>query len=199
MPEQAPYRLFVALTLPEAVKAEVERAQGELRRALEDARVSWTRVEQFHLTLRFLGNVEAARVEGLAQAVREVCSGFVPLRLRAEQLGCFPSPRAPRVIWAGVTDSAGDLPRLHGAVERACAGFSAEPPAERFSGHVTLGRIKSIGRTEAEALAGLLRAMAGRFFGQWTSQHIEVMRSELSPQGAHHTVLAQVPLGGSSY
>ena len=68
MPEPEHYRLFIALTLPEAVKAELEEAQAELRRALRQARVSWTRVEQFHLTLKFLGTVEAPRVDALVAA-----------------------------------------------------------------------------------------------------------------------------------
>ena len=64
----AQYRLFVAVMVPEEVKAEIERAQAELRRALPEARVTWTRPEQFHLTLKFLAHVEAQRVGELVEA-----------------------------------------------------------------------------------------------------------------------------------
>jgi RNA 2',3'-cyclic 3'-phosphodiesterase len=196
MPEPEHFRLFIALTLPEAVKAEVEQAQAQLRRALRQARVSWTRLEQFHLTLKFLGNVEVQRVDALIAAVRAAGAGFPALRLRAEQLGCFPSLRSPRVAWVGVNDAVQDLPRLQAALETACAGFTSQPAQERFSGHVTLARIKAIGRPEAETLAAQVRAMAGQSFGQWTTDHLDILRSELSPQGARHTVLAETPLLG---
>jgi 2'-5' RNA ligase len=195
MTEEGEHRLFVALRVPEEVKAKVEKAQAELRRSLEQARVTWTRREQFHLTLKFLGNVEGGRVAELVEAVRGACSGFAALRLRAEGVGCFPELRSPRVVWVGVRDAEEALPRLQRAIETACAGFSAQERQERFSGHVTLGRIKSIGRPEAESLGSQARAMAERFFGQWTADQVEIMRSELSSEGARHTVLATVGLG----
>ena len=187
-------RLFVALRVPEEVRGQVEKAQGELRRSAPQARVTWTRPEQFHLTLRFLGNVEGGRVAGLVEAVRGVCVGFAPLRLRAEGVGCFPDLRSPRVVWLGVRDAEEALPRLQRAIETASAGFTAQEREQRFSGHVTLGRIKSIGRPEAQSLGSQARAMSDRFFGQWTADQVEIMRSELSSQGARHTILATVPL-----
>ena len=103
----AEYRLFVALTAPELVRREVEKAQAELRACVPQARVTWTRREQFHLTLKFLGNVEGERAGGLVEAVRGAASGFAPLRLRAEGVGCFPDLRSPRVVWLGVRDLRG--------------------------------------------------------------------------------------------
>ena len=190
------YRLFVALRVPEEVKAEVRKAQAELRRSIQQARVTWTRHEQFHLTLKFLGNVEEERVGELVEAVRGACGGFAAPRLRAEGVGCFPDLRSPRVVWLGVRDAEQALPRLQRAIETASTGFTSQPPEERFSGHLTLGRIKGIGRPEAESFGGQARAMAERLFGEWTADGVQIMRSELSPQGARHTVLATVPLGG---
>jgi 2'-5' RNA ligase len=186
----------VALSVPEPVRGQVEKAQTELRRAVRQARVTWTRREQFHLTLKFLGNVEGGRVAGLVEAVRGACHGFAPLRLRAQGVGCFPELRSPRVVWLGVRDAGDALPRLQRAIELASAGFTAQEPEQRFSGHVTLGRIKSIGRPEAESLGSQARAMTERFFGEWTADRVEIMRSELSSEAARHTILATAPLAG---
>jgi 2'-5' RNA ligase len=196
MSEAEQHRLFVALRAPEEVKEQVEKAQAELRRAVPQARVTWTRREQFHLTLKFLGNVEGGRVAGLVEVVRGACHGFAPLRLRAQGVGCFPAMRAPRVVWLGVTDGQEALPRLQRAIELASAGFTGLGPDQRFSGHVTLGRIKSIARAEAESLGSKARAMAETFFGEWTAGQVEIMRSELSSEGARHTILATVALAG---
>ena len=216
------WRLFIAITAPEAVKAELERAQAELRRALPDARIAWTRREQFHLTLKFLGDVPAERAESLADALRAVGRGFGALDLCAEGVGCFPDLRFPRVLWAGVGEeqaplppaeavapsdssdgselserpdpSEGRLARLQRAIEAAAAEFTLEKGQERFSGHVTLARIKSLRRPEAQTLARLAQGMARRSFGQWRAESVELMRSELSSQGARHTLLACLPL-----
>jgi RNA 2',3'-cyclic 3'-phosphodiesterase len=194
MADSETFRLFVAVTIPEAIKAKIEEAQAELRRALPERAVRWTRRAQFHLTLRFLGDVEAARVEALAEAIRAACRGFGPVHLRAGRVGCFPDLRYPRVVWVGVQDQAEQLPRVQEAVESATREFTTETKEERFTGHVTLARIKGIRRPEADALGKAAAGMAERLFGQWTAYKVELMRSELLPQGARHTSLASIAL-----
>ena len=196
--QPAPLRLFVALPVPEAVKAEMQFAQEELRRALRAGGASWTRPEQFHLTLKFLGDVDAARVGELTGALRAVCAGFGPMKLRAEGMGFFPDARIPRVLWAGIRDTANRLPELQQAVERATAGHASRRGEKKFCGHVTLGRIKNIRRSEAEALVKLAGQMAARVFGDWEAGAVELMRSELQPAGARHTCLASLRLCGTA-
>ncbi len=126
MPDSEQFRLFLAVTVPENVKAKMEEAQTELRRAVPHANVRWARHEQFHLTLRFLGDVEAARVDALGEAVRAACRGFGALHLRAERVGFFPDSRHPRVVWVGVQDDGEQLPRLQQTVENATEDFTTE-------------------------------------------------------------------------
>jgi 2'-5' RNA ligase len=190
------YRLFVAVAVPDDVKAKLAAVQADLRRVLPDHNVRWARPEQFHLTLRFLGDVAAARAEALAEAIRASCGGFDVLQMRAERIGCFPERGYPRVVWVGVRDQANQLPRLQQLVEAATKDFTSEPGAERFTGHLTLARIKGIKRSEAEALSKAAAEMADRSFGQWTAYQIDLMRSELLPQGAQHSSLASIALTG---
>jgi 2'-5' RNA ligase len=194
MDESEQFRLFVAVALPEGVKDRIQDAQAELRRVLPGSNVRWSRREQFHLTLRFLGDVEAGRVEALGEALRGACRGFPPLRLRAEGIGCFPDVRRPRVLWAGVLDETQQLGRLQAAVEHASHEFTTEEKEEHFTGHVTLARIKGINRNEAESLAQAAAGVKNRPFGEWTAYKIELVRSELLPQGARHTSVAEMAL-----
>lgn len=194
MPESEQYRLFVAVAVPDDVKAKLEAAQANLRQVLPDRNARWARHEQFHLTLRFLGDVAAERADALAEAIRTACVGFGVLHLRAERIGCFPDRGYPRVVWVGVRDEAEQLPRLQQLVQAATAGFTAEPKEERFTDHLTLARIKGIKRPEAEALGKAAAGMADMRFGQWTAHQIELMRSELLPQGARHRSLASIAL-----
>lgn len=190
-----PWRLFVALSLPEPVKAAIEQAQAALRRVLRVNQVRWTRADQFHLTLKFLGNVDARRVKALTQALLAACHGTPPLPLRAAGLGCFPERGLPRVIWAGVQDANdGALVRLQAAVEHAARAFTAEPAEKSFAGHVTLGRIKGIRRSEAAALAQAAENWAGQELGQWTAERVELIRSELTPAGPRYRTLAGIRL-----
>jgi 2'-5' RNA ligase len=194
MAESERFRLFIAVTIPEEIKANIEEAQAALRRGLPERAVRWVRREQFHLTLKFLGDVDAGCVEALGEAIRSVCRGFGALHLRAERVGFFPDLRYPRVAWVGVQDQAEQLPRLQGLVEGATREFTTEEKEERFTGHVTLARIKSIKRSESEALGQAAAGMAERLFGQWTAHQVELMRSEFLPQGARHSTLASIPL-----
>ena len=195
-PAPETYRLFIAVTVPEEVKTEIEETQGTLRHALPKECVRWTKREQFHLTLKFLGNIDAQRVEPLTDAVRAACQGFAALELRAERVGFFPDLRSPRVVWAGVSDRQDQLPLLQRAIETAMRDFTAEESKERFTGHVTLGRIKGLRRSEAEALAGIASGLATRLFGAWIADRVELIRSQLSPHGAQYSTLAAIPLTG---
>lgn len=190
-------RLFIAVQVPDAVKAKMGEAQAELHRVLPGPQVRWTRREQFHLTLKFLGDVAAERVHALSEAMRGACRGFIPLRLRAEGVGGFPDLRHPRVLWTGVRDETEQLLRLQAAVDQACRDFTTQEKEEHFSGHVTLARLKGINRAEAEALVEAAAGMKERLFGQWGAYRIELMQSELSPRGARHVPLAAIPLAES--
>jgi RNA 2',3'-cyclic 3'-phosphodiesterase len=197
MADTEQFRLFVAVTVPDGIKSKIQEAQAELRQVLTQRSVRWSRRDQFHLTLRFLGDVDETRVEALAEALRAACRGFGALHLRAEKVGFFPDLRYPRVAWVGVQDQAEQLPRLQQAVEAASASFTTQKKEERFTGHVTLARIKGIERQEAEALGKAAAAMADRVFGQWTTYQVALMRSELLPKGARHSTVATIALADS--
>lgn len=192
--KSAKLRLFIALQVPEVVKTEIQLAQDEFRRELPLSCARWTRPEQWHLTLKFLGNVEAGRLDALTTAVRGACQNLTPLKLCAEQIGCFPDLRHPRVIWVGVRDAANQLAALAEAVECATAEFTSEAREGKFTGHITIARLNQIKRPEVERVAKLAQHLARRGFGSWTAEAVEIIRSELSPGGAKHTCLARPPL-----
>jgi len=188
-------RLFVAIHAPEDIRTRIQEAQDSLRRAVPQARVSWARREQFHLTIRFLGAVAADRVPSLIGALENGCRGIMPLELRAAGVGFFPNARRPRVVWVGVRETLDRLRALHQAVQEVSMQFSSEEPETHFSGHITLARIKEIGRAETESLDRAAKGLSLTIFGEWTADHIHLMRSELSPKGSRHTSLAAIVLG----
>src|SRR5208282_4326978 len=188
-------RLFVAILMPGTVRNEITGVQQELQRLVSRDAVRWTKPEQFHLTLRFLGDVPAERVAALQEAVNAVCRGSPALRLRAQGVGFFPNARSPRVIWAGVNDGEGRLVDLQKMLEAAVQPFTKESRTERFAGHVTIGRVKWLKRPEIEKLASHAQAVKDRLFGEWMANEIEIIQSRLSPAGAEHSQVAAVRLG----
>jgi 2'-5' RNA ligase len=200
-------RLFVAMSPPEDVKDRIEKAQDQLRRATPGKIVRWIKRDQFHLTLKFLGNVAEPRVGELIEALRAGCTHFAPFCLRAEGIGFFPGARVPRVLWAGVSDKKGTLPELQRVIQTGVKKFTQEdsaepgsagvPPASQFTGHITLGRIQRIRPAESEALSQATTAIANPFFGEWTANCVALIRSELSPGGSRYTTVAAIPLSGA--
>jgi len=187
-------RAFVAIQLPAEVRANLAEAQAAMRALLPPKSASWTKAENLHLTLRFLGNVETARIAELSQLLRDALANFGELDLACEQVGCFPDVRHPRVIWAWMHDAADRLEPLHRQVNEAVKGFAAHPAEKGFVGHVTLGRPKRLGRLEAERLAQFVERQAGKKFGAWRCASLSLIRSELSPQGSRYTTLDVLPL-----
>jgi 2'-5' RNA ligase len=188
-------RLFVSLPVPLQVQEAVEQAQANLRRALPSDLARWTRREQFHLTLRFLGNVESACVADLLSRLRDACHHFKPLSLQAAGLGSFPEKRFPRVLWVGLQDATNQMPLLYEAVRNAVSAFTSQPAEREFSAHITLARLKQIQRSEAERLKQVLTEFQHSTFGEWVADEVHLMRSQLSSLGAQHTVLARFELG----
>ena len=187
-------RLFLALLVPSEVKAGLSAAQDELRRLLPPCAASWAKPDNMHLTLRFLGNVDENRVDELISSVTTATAEFGALSLVSERLGTFPDLRYPRVIWGWVHDQADRLAELQRRVASATNDFTREHADEKFTGHITLARIKQIKRPQAEIIASFLQSAVNRRFGAWTADHIELIRSELSPDGSRYTCRAKFPL-----
>jgi RNA 2',3'-cyclic 3'-phosphodiesterase len=197
MPDDNPsgfLRLFIAIAVPPEVRDEISRAQGQLRRDSPPGTIRWTRPDQFHVTLKYLGDVPAGQAAALGKIVSGVCAGFSPLRLAAHGIGFFPNTQKPRVIWAGAEDNSGQLAELHRQMDGAVRPFAPAEKPERFTSHITLGRFKPGRHGSYEKLLERAAALRDRNFGGWLAGAVEIVRSELTSTGARHTPLASCPL-----
>lgn len=181
-------RVFCAVEPPLEIRAAVAAHAARLRREFPEARAGWARPEGLHITLKFIGEVEAACIEVLARAAGAAAEGCKPFRLSIEESGTFPPRGAARVLWLGVKDESGQLSCLQSRLERECeaAGFRAEPRA--FKPHLTVARL----RTPKDAFA-LSEAHRHTPFGPFDFEVSEllVIRSELGPGGSRYTPLTR--------
>ncbi|MBI2889775.1 MAG: RNA 2',3'-cyclic phosphodiesterase [Nitrospirae bacterium] len=156
------------------------------------APVSWVKRENIHLTVKFLGDVEEARVPDVTRALETVSAGGRSGRYNVWGIGSFPERGNPRVIWAGL---AGDLDALEaaaGGVDRAMATLGFEPERRRFRPHLTIGRVRGLIRDRR--FFGALADRAQESFGETDVRELVLFRSELNPAGSIYTPLARCGL-----
>jgi 2'-5' RNA ligase len=145
--------------------------------------VAWVAAENLHVTLKFLGGVDAARLALVSAALDEAVRDRPAFELVVAGLGAFPTPTRPRVIWAGAAAGAAALGEVAGRVDRALAALGFPPEERAFSPHITLGRVREPRRNER------LADLVGRSetFGTVRVDRVCLMRSDLSPRGARYS------------
>jgi 2'-5' RNA ligase len=185
-------RSFIAIHLPEAVRARLGAEVARLRQF--QAPVAWVRPDNFHLTLRFLGDREPAQLDQARAALDAVGGTVAPFGATVSGLGSFPPGRPPRVVWAGVTAGAADLGGLAARLEAELAPRGLGGDGRPFHPHVTLGRVR--GDRGAPGLTGVLGP--GAVYGDLPVEALWLMRSDLDPRGARYEVLHRASLGHSS-
>jgi RNA 2',3'-cyclic 3'-phosphodiesterase len=183
-------RAFVAVEIPEEVRAALDAAQARLRQHLVRAR--WVRSGSMHLTLKFLGDIPAGQVAGAADALQVAVRGHAALRLSAAGIGAFPGIRRPRVLWAGLSGETEPLADLQRSVEEELAALGFPREERPFRAHLTIGRFSE--PVAPGPLAEALKDFATASFGEFTVQELVLFRSELKPSGAVYTALARVKL-----
>lgn len=177
-------RLFVALELSPEVRETIAGLIRELKPL--DASWKWTRAENLHVTLKFLGDVPTENLNTIESSLRNVRFER-SLTLRFPGLRFFPNERRPRVLWVGI-DGPPDLPELATGIESAleAAGIARENRA--FTPHLTLARSED-GRVSASLREALVKS-SSREFGAVTASAYHLIRSELKFTGAEYTTLA---------
>ena len=188
-------RLFIGVELPEAVKEmaaqQLDEVKQRIRIAAPSASIRWVEPANLHVTLWFIGEVDETRANALRSSMQPL---FATPRfdVKLEGLGAFPPGGPPRVIWIGVAAGREPLVALHGEIRDRLAPLGYEPEARPFSPHLTVARVKDIGRG-ARAVRAVLadHPVALQAYSQAA---VTLFRSRTSPKGAEYESLLRVPL-----
>jgi 2'-5' RNA ligase len=197
MPAESPpafVRLFIAIAVPGEVRDEIGRAQGRLKRDSPPGAIRWAPSDQFHLTLKFLGDVATVHIPALENAAAALCAKFPAFQLSARSIGFFPNSRKPRVVWVGANDGNGALAELHRQLDTALSWLAPHEQAGTFTGHITLGRFKPGHHGAIPKLVEQAAEFHARQFGDWQAREIELVRSDLTSVRAEHTTMAAFSL-----
>jgi RNA 2',3'-cyclic 3'-phosphodiesterase len=174
-------RAFVGIGIPDAQRQLLAGYLGACRVAAPELR--WVSAENLHLTLRFLGQVDTARLEELSRELRRL--PVQPFSLRLGGLGSFGRGAAVRVVWIGVTAGGRELEQLASAVEKCCAEAGLPPEDRAYNPHLTLARARRRrgARVPELPLPPELDA--------WRVDAFRLYRSRTAAGGAVYTVLEQ--------
>jgi 2'-5' RNA ligase len=184
------WRLFLAIPAPAPVQ---ERMRSHLER-LEPRGwpVRWSDPAQTHLTLHFIGEVEAAQAELLRIALPGVAARHDAFTLATGKLGMFPNDRKPRVLWLGLEGEFAPLRALHADLGELLARYEFPVEARALSPHLTLGRLRD--DPSAADVMAVSTTMRGWQAGDplpYPVAEVVLYRSHLSKEGARYEPIAR--------
>lgn len=186
----AQIRTFIAVRLSSEIRRSL--AEAARRLATSGADVKWVPEDNFHITLKFLGNVESLQMDAVVSACGSAVVGVSKFGVTLAGVGAFPKPSRPSVVWVGMVQGGDELARIAERIDSMLEPLGFPREARPFSPHITLGRVrspKSLDRLK-EAIESLRDAPVGEF----RVESIAVIKSELRPQGSFYSALAEFVL-----
>jgi len=182
-------RMFLAIELPAAVREQLAQLQSHLSSRIEKA--SFTRPENLHITLKFLGEVRDRDVEPLVESLLQVRSPS-PITLSATEAGCFPKRGPVRIIAAMFSGDEKALAGVHAAIEQRCRYLGFEREQRKYTPHATLARARPILPASVRELVSEVSKHGPR--EPFEVREFVLMQSTLKPTGAEYTVAARLTL-----
>ena len=184
-------RAFLAVELPPAIQTRMAEVQRRFAEAGAD--VKWVEPRNLHVTVRFLGEIDEPQRRTVEALAALVASRTAPLPLRLSRVGAFPSLRAPRVVWVGLSEDREAVARIAQAIEREGTAIGLRREERPFSPHLTLGRVRS--SRHLAALTQRLSTSEWRPPPPWRVSSLTLYQSVLGATGPTYTVLGEFALG----
>jgi len=187
-------RSFIAISLPEEVKAGLAQLQAQLKSG-EPSSVKWVDPFSIHLTLKFLGNVAVDKVDEITKAMEKAAQGISPFHLEVKSLGAFPNLRRVQVVWVGINGEVKKLSQLQQRIESNLSPLGFTPELRPFAPHLTLARLRDQASSDERQRLGQL--IAGTKFEPAHTikvDSINLMRSQLTREGPIYSQISSVRL-----
>ncbi len=189
-------RCFIAIELPDELKIEIKRIQAKLK-SDGQAGVKWVDPDGIHLTLKFLGEVDADWIDEIAGAMGAAVMGISPFRLEVKGLGVFPNLNRVRVVWVGLEGEVSKLLELVQRIEANVSPLGFPTESRPFTPHLTLARVGDrVPPDERQELGQLVARTKFEAKSAIEVRAVNLMKSQLTPQGAIYSHLRSVELKG---
>jgi 2'-5' RNA ligase len=172
------FRAFFAVDLPEETKERIAKTISVLKKQKKYDFIKWTKTENLHITVRFLGNITPTQYQQIIESLKRDFTGLAPFKLSFTELFMFPSPQDPIVLALKPTPII-ELVKINQALENLLTGIGVKEEKRSFAPHLTLGKIKKRGYFEAPKLE--LPNLSCEI------KDVTLFKSELSSEGSVYT------------
>ena len=187
-------RSFIAIELPDEVKSALTQLQAQLKSGGQFP-VKWVDPYSIHLTLKFLGNIDIDRIDGITRAVEEAARGISPFHLEVTGLGVFPNLKRVQVAWVGVSGEVDRLGQLQKRIESNLAPLGFAPESRPFTPHLTLARLRDrASLNERQSFGQLVVGTRFEAVYGFNVDSINLMRSQLTSEGPIYNQISSVKL-----
>src|SRR5262245_14593102 len=185
-------RLFAAIEVGAAAEQRIADEQGRLAESMRGSSLRWTKRDQLHITLVFMGEVSddlpGRIVEGMGDEIPHR-----PFRFELGGVGAFPPHGAPRVFWLGVKSGAESIIRVQEMVVDRLEGVGVEREKRPFSPHITLARWRDSRPSDRPRE----RSANPRTIAHVDVDSVTLFQSRTSSAGSTYTRLVETPLARS--
>lgn len=179
-------RLFVGV--PIAPDPALGMLLARLKNSLQQSRISWVRLQNLHLTLKFLGESPVDKIAALNEALQAVASKHQAFAYSFDKCGVFGSRYDPRVIWVGAESHPEAMKKLAHEVLDACAAAGFPRDRQNFVPHLTLGRIKKL--ADKNHFQDVMRHLPAATYQQLSVREFHLYESVLHTTGPEYTILS---------
>jgi len=187
-------RSFIAIELPGELKSGLSQLQAQLK-AAGHAPVKWVDPYSSHLTLKFLGNIAADRVDEITRVMEAAAREISPFHLEVRGLGAFPNLRRVQVVWVGVGGEVEQLGQLQRSIESGLAPLGFAPESREFRPHLTIARLRERASLDEQQSFGQLIGSTGfETVYRFGVDSVNLMRSQLTREGAIYTRISSARL-----
>ncbi len=171
-------RLFLAIDIPEEIKEEISKFQGQLKMK----GIKLVEKENLHITVKFLGEID----EETLKEILNLDLSIQPVKIKLKTLGTFPNSNYIRVIWIGVYNE--NLIEIFKEVDKKLSNLGFKREGE-YVPHLTIGRVKFI--DNKKKLKDRIEKYKDVDFGEFEAQHIKLYKSTLTPNGPIYEVIKE--------
>ena len=185
-------RTFIAIELPGEIKNSLSHLQEQLKNAGAD--VKWVEPNNIHLTLKFLGEIDDKKLEGITKIIFDIAKEKNKFQIHISSLGAFPKIDFPRVIWVGVDIGDKETKQVAEELEEKTAKIGIPKEDRPFSSHITIGRTRSSLNRERLVQDLKNKAELSGVRLEFYVTKITLFKSTLTPHGPIYEVLKETNL-----
>lgn len=181
-------RVFLALD----ISKEVQKKLGELIQTLrfQTKGVKWVEPQNFHVTLKFFGDIdETKQLPLIEKTIENRIGSLKPTPLTCAGIGAFPQWHTPKVIWAGLNGESEALIHFQNELESDFEGMGFPKEEREFKMHLTLGRVRF--KPRESGWIHTLENLKEKEFGQTVVDHVTLYKSQLTKEGAIYTAVKE--------